>query len=133
VSDTHHGSLAWFDLYVDDAARAKEFYGQLFGWTFAPLPGMDAWTINTGGDGNTVGSLLKREANSAQPPAQSTSIYMNVANLDDSFALATGLGASVMIPPLPIPGTVNFFALVRDPEQNNIGLVSPVAASAGQW
>jgi uncharacterized protein len=42
------GSPSHFELGVPDAARAKRFYGELFGWSFATTQGDDAW-IETGG------------------------------------------------------------------------------------
>src|SRR5262245_40797720 len=35
------GSLFWTELYTTDAAGAKEFYGEVFGWQFGdtPMPG----------------------------------------------------------------------------------------------
>ena len=32
------GELAFFELGVEDADRARAFYGALFGWTFRPGP-----------------------------------------------------------------------------------------------
>ena len=29
-----NGELSFFELGVDDPARAREFYGSLFGWEF---------------------------------------------------------------------------------------------------
>ena len=39
VTDTptgihHQGKFVWNDLLTDDVETAREFYGQLFGWTF---------------------------------------------------------------------------------------------------
>ncbi|MEU5523416.1 VOC family protein [Streptomyces sp. NPDC052079] len=31
------GSLSWVELYTSDAAAAKEFYGQVFGWQFSDM------------------------------------------------------------------------------------------------
>ncbi len=33
------GRLAWFDVTTTDLSRSKEFYGQLFEWTFNPVQG----------------------------------------------------------------------------------------------
>lgn len=34
-----HGDVAYFTIGVPDLARARAFYGTLFGWTFTELPG----------------------------------------------------------------------------------------------
>jgi len=127
MSKPNPGNIVWFDLYVDDPNVAMSFYGRLFGWTFNPMPGMEGiLTIGTGA-GSPHGTLLKRDADTPSPHPQSTGIYVEVEHLGKSFELAVGLGASAFVPPSPIPGTGNAFALVRDPQQNMIGLVAPVS------
>ena len=40
-----HGDLTYFWLSVADAERAKGFYGELFGWRFAPGNAPRGWNI----------------------------------------------------------------------------------------
>jgi hypothetical protein len=127
MSTPNPGTVVWFDLYAGDPDAGMSFYGKLFGWTFMPLPGMDGASVIHAADGTALGSLLKRDADAPQNHAQSTAIYVQVESLDDSFALATRLGATMFVPPSPIPGTDNGFALVRDPQQNMLGLAAPAS------
>jgi hypothetical protein len=39
--------LSFFELGTEDTERARVFYEALFGWTFAPGPSGDGWTITT--------------------------------------------------------------------------------------
>lgn len=41
------GELAFFELGVEDAERGRAFYEGLFGWTFAPGPSGQGYTITT--------------------------------------------------------------------------------------
>jgi predicted enzyme related to lactoylglutathione lyase len=45
------GELSHFELGVPDAARAKRFYGELFGWTFEATQGENAWIDTAGARG----------------------------------------------------------------------------------
>ena len=33
-----HGTFSWMELATKDAAAAKTFYGELFGWKFDDMP-----------------------------------------------------------------------------------------------
>ncbi len=121
------GNIVWFDLYVDDPNAAMSFYSKLFGWTFNPMLGMEDIRMIDTGEGSPHGSLLKRDADAPPQHPQSTGIYVQVEHLGKSFELATALGASTFVPPSPIPGTGDAFVLLRDPEQNMIGLVAPIS------
>jgi predicted enzyme related to lactoylglutathione lyase len=35
-------TVAWFEVATDAPDAAQQFYGELFGWTFAPDPGAAA-------------------------------------------------------------------------------------------
>jgi hypothetical protein len=40
-ADVGAGRIAWFDITTTNVAQAKEFYGKLFGWQYAPVQGTD--------------------------------------------------------------------------------------------
>lgn len=43
-----------FEIQADDVARAREFYGSVFGWQFQDWSGVaddEYWGVTTGGDG----------------------------------------------------------------------------------
>lgn len=56
--------VGWFEIYVDDMARAKAFYEKVFGAKFSKLesPGIEIWAfpIDPAAAG-TAGSLVKME------------------------------------------------------------------------
>ena len=48
-ADVGPGRIAWFDVTTTNLPQSKEFYGKLFDWQFAPVPGTDqAAEIPTG-------------------------------------------------------------------------------------
>ena len=39
TGEVHPGQIVWHDLVTDDLDAAQDFYGSLFGWTFASVQG----------------------------------------------------------------------------------------------
>lgn len=64
------GTFSWTDLATTDAAGAKAFYGELFGWELEDLPVPDAppYTMARIG-GKAVCALYERAAKQPGPPA----------------------------------------------------------------
>ncbi len=73
------GSVVWFEIPADDVARARRFYGQLFGWKIERFPGdMDYWHIDTGGSDESLdGGMMKRVS-----PQQGITNYIFVPSVD---------------------------------------------------
>ena len=53
------GRFCWVDLAATDAARAKAFYGQLFGWTASEHPANGGSFTRMRLSGQDVGSLYQ--------------------------------------------------------------------------
>ncbi len=45
ANGARNGDLAYLTLFVADSARARAFYGAVFGWTFAPGHIEDGWQV----------------------------------------------------------------------------------------
>ena len=60
-------TVVHFEIPADDVARARKFYGELFGWKIEKFTGatpMEYWMVNTGreeGQMGIDGGMLKRE------------------------------------------------------------------------
>lgn len=122
------GGFCWVDLAASDAARAKRFYSDLFGWqardqpanggSFTRLrqPGRD------GGEGRDVGSLYQlRRAHLEQGIPSHWTPYVRVADVEEATRLAVVLGGSVIVNPLVIDGVARI-ALIRDAVGAPVGL-----------
>lgn len=46
VNGARQGDLAYLTLEVTDGARARDFYGAVFGWTFSPGRAADGWELH---------------------------------------------------------------------------------------
>ncbi len=97
-------TVVHFEIPADDVARAKKFYGELFGWRIEQFTGatpMEYWTVNTGrqeGQMGVDGGLMKR-----QDPEQKITVYIDVPSVDESVAKVKGLEARWLFPRWPSP------------------------------
>jgi predicted enzyme related to lactoylglutathione lyase len=79
-----HGELSFFELGVQDAARARAFYGSLFGWEFA-----DEGTGATIETPNVPGGLHGGD------PEATPYLFFRVDDLDAAVARVRELGGTV--------------------------------------
>jgi len=113
-------SIVWFEIPADDIARAKMFYGQLFGWQINPLPVAafpDYQHIDTGGaEASPDGAVMQR-----MHPAQTITQYVLVASVTKHMAKVEKLGGSICNPKTAVPG-MGYFAICQDTEKNTFAL-----------
>lgn len=92
------GTIGWVDLTVPDAARVRDFYARVAGWTPAPVDmgGYQDFSMQAEGGETVAGVCHARGENAALPPAWL--IYITVADLDAAMCAALELGGKVRIP-----------------------------------
>ena len=105
----------WYELMTPDTAAARDFYGQVVGWTFSGMPGGDTpYTIISAGD-RPVGGLFQltdeMQAGGARPAWVG---YIHVADVDAKVKEIEAAGGSVMMPPRDVPGAGRI-AMLTDP------------------
>lgn len=121
------GTLTWNELATKDAAQAKAFYSQLFGWEMQAQDmgnGMEYTTFMNKGRANG-GMMQMTEEWGDIPPHWM--VYFAVADCDASVEKATSLGATVMMPPQDIP-EVGRFSVIQDPQGAALTLMKLVRA-----
>ncbi len=111
-----HGDITHTEIPVSDIARAKTFYGELFGWQFMDAPGMDDYPMWQGPNGAHGGALTPREDGFTQPRG-----IVEVDSIDETLAKAEAAGATTTHPKQPIDEH-SWWAVFRDPDGNSIGL-----------
>jgi predicted enzyme related to lactoylglutathione lyase len=120
------GVPSWVDLTTTDEEAARNFYGELFGWEWAPSDtpqGGTYWMANL--DGVPVAGLSSQQQESAGQGIPSTwNTYINVDNADKTTAKAVAAGAQVVAPPTDI-GDSGRMSIVRDPSGAVIGMWQP--------
>jgi predicted enzyme related to lactoylglutathione lyase len=92
------GSFCWAELATTDAAAAKQFYGDMFGWTALdhPMP-QGVYTIFQSG-GDDAAAVYQA------PPGVPThwGVYFAVADVDASSAEIVPLGGKIVMGPMDV-------------------------------
>ncbi|MBN6036572.1 VOC family protein [Amycolatopsis sp. 195334CR] len=108
------GMPCWVDLMISDLTKAKEFYGQLFGWEFEHRAGRLRCTIG----GREVSGIGER---TGPETAAVWTTYFAVPDLDATLRAITGAGGRVLRPATEV-GNDCRFAVVGDPSGAVFGL-----------
>lgn len=117
--------IVHFEIPVDDLARAKGFYGSIFGWGLDDVPGMDYTMVRTVAvdeqqiptePGAINGGMMQRSDRTPSPV-----ITIDVVSIDDALKQVEANGGAVVQPRTEIPG-MGAFAYFTDTEGNTLGL-----------
>lgn len=119
-----HNPVGWFEIYVDDMARARTFYEAVFERKLerlnAATPEMWAFPMTMEGFGAS-GALVRMEGFPAG--RNSTLVYFSCADCAVEAARAVKAGGRMQKEKMSI-GQYGFISLVFDTEGNMIGLHS---------
>jgi uncharacterized protein len=115
-------TVTWWELPVSDVARARDFYGPLFGWTFSSFGPDDDAYLGVHHGGELIGGIFQSDVDPAAPAA--VRVYLNVADLEAVLTAARTLGGSVRTPREEIGGDMGWWAEISDPDGRWIGLCS---------
>jgi uncharacterized protein len=117
--------IVHFEVPADDVARAKEFYGSIFGWQLDDMEGMDYTIVRTVDvddqqmpkePGAINGGMMKRG-----PDTPSPVLTIDVASIDNALRQIESRGGSVVRERTEIPG-MGAYAYFKDTEGNTLGL-----------
>lgn len=110
------GTPSWVDLSTTDPEAAKEFYGELFGWSFRDDPaGEDGvYTMCLLRDKSVAGlSLMSPDLQaSGMPPHWGT--YVTVDSVDEAMAKAGAAGGTIVAPAFDVEDAGRM-VIVQDP------------------
>ncbi len=108
------GRIVWFDLFTTDPQAAPSFYGPVVGWT-AGAATEGSYRHWQAPDSMVGGFERLPEAAAAMGAPSHWVGYTHVANVDETVAKATALGAHVYFPPTDV-GTTGRIAVLADPQ-----------------
>lgn len=114
------GQVGFFEVVGQDTAKLKGFFGELFGWQFQAVPGMD-YALVTPTEGGMPGGVGAGFGGTVSW----TTFYVKVDSVSDSVAHAVRLGGRVLMPEVALPDGMHI-AVVADPEGHPVGLSSTV-------
>ena len=120
MADYRLGEVVWRELICPDVARARAFYGELFGWSFLERPGTTepspgksvpiTYTMIKNGEAFIGGMLTLPEPS----PPPHWMAYVSVEDVDVASERAKASGGSLIHGPQDLPGTGRF-SIVKDP------------------
>ena len=115
-----HGDFTHIEIPADDPERAKAFYGELFGWSFAPeIAGFEGYHMFSTpvGENGTAGAIGKR----GEMAPEKLRVYVHVDSIDDTLAKLANAGGSVVEGKGEVPGQ-GWYAVFSDTEGNELAL-----------
>ncbi|PFG12329.1 VOC family protein [Bacillus sp. es.036] len=125
------GRIVHFEIHVDDMDRAKQFYGDVFGWTFedwSDFAGMPYFGVVTGGDDQPGinGALMQRQGPPPEPnqPVNGYACTMGVEDYDKIEGKILEKGGVVALPKYALPGMA-WQGYYKDTEGNIFGVHQP--------
>lgn len=118
-------AITWFEIPTRHIEEAARFYEAMLGRPLRREAMLGAQlAVFPSAEGGATGCL--QQAPDAPAPGSATLVYLDVApSLDAALARAVAAGASVVKPRTALPPGMGFFAQMRDPEGNLVGLHAP--------
>ena len=118
--------VGWFEIYVQNLSRAREFYETVIGTKLeplpTPLPGLEMLTFPMIRDaGGATGALVKMEGGPSG--GNSVLVYFVCEDCAVEEGRVARAGGKVEKPKMSI-GEYGYISLVRDTEGNMFGLHS---------
>jgi uncharacterized protein len=111
------GTFSWTDLATTDQDAAKQFYGQLFGWTAIDNPVGDGVVYSMmqlgGKDVAAISPQPQQQAEAGVPPMWNS--YVTVESANATADRAQKLGGTVHAPPFDVMD-VGRMAVIQDPQ-----------------
>ncbi len=118
IESYKQGTPSWIDYGARDKDAAKEFYADIFGWTYKDV---DFYSIAML-DGAYAGNIYPQHSQEILPH---WNVYLTVENVDETTAKVNELGGKVFFGPsdVPEPGRMSEFS---DPTGAMIQIWQPI-------
>lgn len=115
--------VMWFEVLGNDGDKLRQFYGDLFQWTFDTNNPTKYGIVDTRAGRGIPGGIGQ-----TFPGTRSWSIfYVETPDIDASLARAQKLGGRVVTPKVVNPDAT--YAVFEDPEGHTVGLVEAKAGA----
>ena len=124
--DTSMDAVVHFEIPVDNMARAKKFYKEIFGWELYDMPGDMGYTV--------VHTAPTDEKNMLKEPGainggltnrteknEASVVVINVPSIEDYIKKIAKAGGKVVRPKVKVMD-MGYYARVTDSEGNVIGI-----------
>jgi hypothetical protein len=139
-SQEHHiGKLIFVQLVTPDIAAAKQFYGELFGWTFRDIQAGGTKYAEAFLDGILVAEIIHKSVPASEHRQPAWLSFFAVGDVDAARKVASQHGAKVLFEPHSVPDQGRE-AVFADPQgavfavlASSSGDPPDVLAAPGEW
>lgn len=125
------GDFCWIDLAATDAAAAKRFYAEVFGWTFSEIHANGGSFTEFRAHGQDVGSLYQLRRSHLEAGVLSHwTPYIRVDHVAHAAQRGTECGGAVIVPPFDVQDFARI-ALLQDAVGALVGILEPLQGANG--
>ena len=119
-----HGLFSLHELLTTNLTSAKEFYGELLGWTFTETKNIYGNPyIVVHSEGVCVGGMMLKEGIVPDEAPPLWDPYITVDDVEASAKRVEELGGKVVVPPTDIP-KFGRFCVIKDPQGASLNLIT---------
>jgi len=122
-----HGVICHVEIPSDDVGSARQFFADVFGWTFEEMPmGEGTYTVYQTRQGGIGGGIM------TPPPGAPKQVvnYILVNDIAPVLEQVRRAGGDVVTPTMEVPGA-GWMAHFTDPDGNVFGLWKPNMGGQG--
>ena len=109
------GQMVHLEIPAADTAKARDFWGELFGWEFQAFEGSPTEDLMTRFSETTGGAIMEDDGSTKGPR-----VYFDVDDINAAAGRVAELGGNAG-EALPVP-SMGWFAVCGDTEGNEFGL-----------
>lgn len=115
-----NGAFSWVDLMTSEQEDAKQFYAELFGWTFEDMPTDMGGVYSMAYKGDrSVAAISALPPNAKIPPSWQT--YITVKDLDATVKSCQDNGGTIQMAPFDVM-EAGRMAVIKDPTEAVVSL-----------
>lgn len=107
----HQGKFVWFDLLTNDVILSKNFYGELFDWSFKKR---GSYTV-VSNNGQPIGGIVEIQPKEGEKSTPRWVPLLSVDDVDQAVALVQEAGGTIHEGPVDMPKRGRG-ALISDPQ-----------------
>ena len=113
---TEPGTWCHVEFQTTNIAKAKKFYGSIFGWKFEEMPG-GGYTLYATPGGGVGGGICQASTKKLRPAVN----YILVDEIEATVKRVTKAGGKLKEAKQEVHG-FGWYAVVTDPDGNTVGL-----------
>jgi predicted enzyme related to lactoylglutathione lyase len=118
-------TYSWNELISSDVERAKQFYADVFGWSYDGMDmGHGTYWVVQGGESGGIAGLMSRPPGMPDAAPDHWEVYFMVADIRAKMDAVVGQGGQVLFGPESIPG-VGQIGTVMHPAGGVFSLMQP--------